>query len=38
MHMRECVQQDYLGRFYEDFYRYLYVMLVAESQFLIAIK
>ena len=21
MHMRECVQQDLLGRFYEDFYR-----------------
>ncbi|ELT94063.1 hypothetical protein CAPTEDRAFT_139536 [Capitella teleta] len=21
MNMRECVQQDYLGRFYEDFYR-----------------
>lgn len=22
MYMRECVQQDYLGRFYEDFYRW----------------
>ena len=20
-HMRECLQQDYRGRFYEDFYR-----------------
>ena len=23
MHMRECVQVDYQGRFYEDFYRFV---------------
>lgn len=24
IYMRECLQQDYKGRFYEDFYRYFY--------------
>jgi len=29
-YMRECLQQDYKGRFYEDFYRYCTVMLVRQ--------
>lgn len=27
-HMRECLQHDYRGRFYEDFYRYIHRYIV----------
>ena len=25
-HMRDCLQRDYRGRFYEDFYRFVFTL------------